>query len=1385
MNQKVVGSSSFLHCFFVSRSKVSRILITIIALAMFSGPYVLRAQQGKAQAEGIPSLVTRPISDSQRTVLKGNVHPLARPENDRGLAPDSLAMSRMLLVLKRSPQQETVLANLLVAQQSKSSPQYHHWLTPQQFGQQFSPSDSDLQALTDWLAAQGFQVNRVTNGRTVVEFSGSAGLVRQVFHSEIHRYAVKGKSYWANASNPQIPSALAPLVTGIASLNNFPRRTMHRPVGLFSRPKKGGKIKALYTITCPKGYTCSAPAFYALGPTDFATIYNLLPLWSAGTDGTGQTIAIVSDSNIDPQDAANFRSMFGLPPNPVNIILDGPDPGLIPGSETEADADVEWAGAVAQNATIDLVVSEDTEATAGVDLSALYIVDNNLAPVLSESYGACESDFGTAGNAFESAMWEQAAAEGITVLVAAGDNGSAGCDYPGYATAASNGLAVSGAASTPFNVAVGGTDFDAPSKYFNTASDSTTQNSAKSYVPEVPWNDSCARGGKATDCSTVNSNGQDLVAGSGGASNCAVQDSSGNCTSGYAKPAWQTGTGVPADSLRDVPDISLFAGDGLDDAFYIVCTSDSSGLLGGAGNCSSDISNLDFMGVGGTSLSTPAFAGIMALVNQKTGERQGNANFVLYPLAAAAAGNNDDCASDSTAVTNSSCVFYDIIHGHDTIGSLTTPGTNSVACTSGSPNCSVTTGNPYGILVNPAGSTTPAWTTSTGYDLATGLGSVNAANLVNNWGSISFHSSETTLSLSPTTLTHGQSVSATIAVTSSAGTPTGDVELMGNPVTTGNPGGGNIGIAGFTLGSGGTVTGNTNMLPGGTYTVFAHYAGDGTNGSSDSTPPIAVTVNPEASQTQMSFVTFDTSTGMVNGSSPTPPSVYGSAFYLLRVDILNSAGDACAPLTSGGLQVQPTAGCPTGTVSLTANGNPLNDLGGANSATLNSQGYLEDQLIELSPGSYNLAANYSGDASFQPSSASVSFSISKAPTTLTAAIPAQPVQYGTPTQINAEADTTSLGVPPTGMFTFFTDGAQLGSPVPVYESGTYNPNTNPPLYAWADATSSVTFTTIGTHTVSAQYSGDANYQPATSATVSVTVEQAQPFFGSWGASPATIGLGDQTTLVAQLWGTTGGSPPTGTITFQDGGTAIPGTVTYTSSTGSAGQSSGLHASLPYTPTTSGTHQITVAYSGDSNYLAANSATFATLTVQIPDFQMSGGSISISGAGKSGFTGVNVSPVDGWTGTVSLTCAVSTTMTVSANNMPACVLVPASVTVGSSTVQSKITVSTTAPSMLPPAPLAGRWPPGAWLGLFGLLGLALMALSWNRMNPIGAARFRWELPALLGTVMLSVALWGGCGGGGGAGNTVTNPGTPKGTYTVTVTGVSGNLQHQTTIPVTVQ
>src|SRR5579871_1988624 len=458
-------------------SYVSRAVIFSACLLAFGALRVSAQSQEGANADAasagtgaqvshaprIPARVTQAVDDSNRVVLRGNVHPRARAEFDRGPVSDAQLATRVDLLLKRSDEQEAALRQLLDQQQDKSSPNYHKWLTPQQFGAQFGPADSDVQAVTDWLTSRGFTNIKVSPGRTRVEFSGNVGQIGSAFQTQIHHFLVNGEMHTANVSDPQIPAALAPVVAGVASLHDFrPQAQVHR-LGTFRRTKDTHEVKPLFTF----GKCGSTTPCYALGPGDFAKIYNIPATISGHAPGTGVTIAIVQDSNINPNDVSDFRSMFGLPANPVNVILNGPDPGIqgpdsLTDDEIEADLDVQWAGAVAPGATIDLVVSQDSESIGmfGTDLSAIYIVDNNIAPILSESFGSCEATIGSSFEPFYVDLWQQASAQGITAIISSGDNGSAGCDPTGSnQDVANGGIAVSGIASTAYNVATGGTDF--------------------------------------------------------------------------------------------------------------------------------------------------------------------------------------------------------------------------------------------------------------------------------------------------------------------------------------------------------------------------------------------------------------------------------------------------------------------------------------------------------------------------------------------------------------------------------------------------------------------------------------------------------------------------------------------------------------------------------------------------------------------------------------------------------------------------------------------------------------------------------------------------------------------------------------------------------------
>ena len=1308
--------------------------IPLLGLCLF-----LSAVHCSGQTTVPTARIIRVTDENKLVTLARNVHPLARPEFDRGSVNDAQALHRMLLLLQRSPDQQSALLQLLDDQQSKSSSNYHKWVTPTQFGQQFGPADADIQTVTQWLASRGFTDIKVSSGRSIIEFSGNVAQVRSAFHTEIHQYVVRGETHLANALDPQIPAALSPVVAGIVSLNNFPVKSHLHRLGTFQKFRTTGEIKPLFTFS-----GCQSGNCFGVGPADFATIYNTTPLvnGSPKIDGSGQTIAIVGESNIDVQDVIDFRTMFGLPQNfsSNNVVLNGPDPG-INGSETESDADVEWSGAAAPGANIDLVTSAPTETTAGIDLSAVYIVDNNLAGVMSESFGACEQNLGATLNQFYNSLWEQAAAQGITVVLSAGDGGSAACDNFDTQQTASNGIAVSGFASTPFNIAVGGTDFDQAGKqsqFWNTTPTTTTPPvpaSALKYIPEVPWNDSCAQVGLTGCGAGVNPNLLNIVAGSGGASTI------------YPKPAWQMGVpGMPSDNHRDLPDVALFAADGFNDSFYIMCEHD----LTPASSCNLSEFNFTFQGVGGTSVSAPAFAGIIALVNQKQAtaqvpaSRQGNANQVLYALAKKQASTTPALNCVSSTPPASACTFNDINKGN-----------NSVPCAGGSPNCSSKVSGVNGVLVEPGNSSTPAFPATSGYDLATGLGSVNVLNLVNNWNSVNQTSTSTTLTLNNNNainITHGTSVPVQVNVTPSAAT--GDVSLIADLGS-----GKTIGFDTLTLGTNGTATGTTTELPGGTsYLVHAHYTGDGTNAPSDSTPPVSVTVTPQNSKTFANLVTLD-----MNGKTTSfaaTSATYGSGYFLLRLDVGDSAATISAATGITSNCSNRVTGCPTGTIAVTSNGVPL--VGG--SLALNSQGFAEDQSIL--PGSYAISAAYPGDSSYGPSSATANFTIAKAPTTTSASVAGLPVQYGNSEQIDADVATTSDGIAPTGTFVFFVDGSPVTSAIPVYESGPYIPNSSPP-YAWADASSSTEFLSVGQHILTAQYSGDANYAPSTSLPFSIAVTPAVTVITAY-ANPASVNVNQHVTLGAQLSGLGAGVSPTGTITFLDGTQKLTGTVTYTAI------GANLQASMPYTPTTVGVHTISAAYSGDANYLPPGTTVTGTLTVTGPDFALTSQVPSATvTAGSSATYTIAVTGTNGFNSNVTISCSVAAT---AAACTPAATS-PVSVGVGAT---ATVTVTTTARGFLLPIQTPRRFdvvPTPMQLAILAVLLLVLLAFAARTSRH----RVLLSLPAagLFFFLVLEVA---GCGGGGGSSGTTGPPpivGTPAGLYTVTITGTSGATTHTAT------
>jgi subtilase family serine protease len=543
-------------------------------------------------------------------------------------------MEHMTMLFKSTDGQQAELNALLKQQQDPRSPNYHQWLSPEGFANRFGLGQDDVNKVIVWLKAQGFTVEEAARSRGSVTFSGSALQVETAFRTSIHEYGVDGKIYYANATDPSVPAALANIVLGFRSLNNFRLK-----------PKV---LKRIIDADAAPQFTSPISGNNYLSPNDFATIYDLSSLYAMGLDGSGQTIAVVGQTDIQLSDIEAFRSASGLPANDPQVILVSgmSDPGVSEADLVEADLDLEWSGGIAPKAQILYVNSGDAL------VSLQYAIDQNLAPVVSISYGDCEQNFSAGERASLLALAQQANAQGITILGSSGDSGAADCDFS-RAAIATHGLAVDLPASLPYVTGIGGSEF-----HEVTASWSSTNNasngSALGYIPEIVWND--AGGGS-------------LAAGGGGRSIY------------FSKPSWQTGSGVPNDSARDVPDLSLNASANHDG--YLICSAGScvNGYRSPSGNLTV---------VGGTSAGAPSFAAVVALINQRAGSRQGDINPVLYALAASAP-----------------AAFHDI-----------TSGDNQVPCRMGTVDC--TTGS-IGYSAGP------------GYDLATGLGSVDVSVMVASW----------------------------------------------------------------------------------------------------------------------------------------------------------------------------------------------------------------------------------------------------------------------------------------------------------------------------------------------------------------------------------------------------------------------------------------------------------------------------------------------------------------------------------------------------------------------------------------------------------------------------------------------------------------------------
>jgi hypothetical protein len=1141
-----------------------------------------------SQAQGVAPAVRiiNRIDESQLVTLRGNTHPFANAAHDQGKVADSLPMTDLILVLSRDPAQQAAFDAYVTSEYDQNSPNYHQWLTPDQIGEQFGPSQTDILTITNWLTGHGFTVSQVTRDRMSIRFNGTAAQVQSAFHTEIHNLTVKGQAHIGNMADPQIPASLSTVVIGVKSLHNFFAKPMHRmgqtvqrdassgkwarqaPVGALSSASGAGAANPFSTssansmLVIPSDVANSrsaTPQFGVnvtgqypylvedVGPWDFATIYNITPLWNAGIDGTGQTIAIAGTSAIDIgetnvtgsngyNDVNTFRTFFNLPTgNSWNtpLMVSGNSQPLQVCTSTSSTAlcsiddllenslDVEWSASIAKNAQVVLVASYPASATDdNLYDSESYIVDNvgnSGSPVygvhvMNVSYGECELGLGTAGNVQYYDLWQTAAAEGLAVIVAAGDSGSASCDDGGYV--AESGLAVSGLASTPWNTAVGGTDFNwcAPQNFFNspttectasphwnTTNNSTNQSTAAGYVPEVPWNETCANplaliweqdianeifGYPTSTVSTPEqacnfiydysfniSGGSaglgyyypyaeylvNVVGGSGGASSCVVNTSTstttGTCTTtsgagttgattnpdtgtsqaslatynnGWPKPSWQTGVaGIPADGVRDLPDISFFAADGyLSSSAYLICVSQDSSAYGTSQACNYQ-SNQEPVAqeVGGTSVATPAMAGIVALINQKSGAAQGSPNAGLYALAAKQT-YNSTCSAEN-ATLGDGCYFNDIDEY-----------TNAQPCDAvdKTPNCTATQStlgysDEIGIL--------SGYSAGTGFDLATGLGSMNIANVVNAWTKATPGSATPTVTVTPSPASINSTNTLSVTVTVAGGTgapkdggghtlvPTGTVTLTAS---------GSTYTATNTVSTSGsyTFTIPANSLPGTSggqsVTLTASYAGDVNYAAKSGTGTVTV------------ITTFASLTPTV---TVTPAS-----------NTLNSASSLNVTVSITG-----TGPVPTGTITLSGGGYTSSaETIGTSPCTSNSNCGFTIPANSLSSGTDTLTAAYSGDGSYKSMSGTGSVTVTESTFTLTPGTPSS--SSVTPGQSATVTVTAAPTAGYTGTVTLTC--AQTSTTASGGDGTTCNPSGSDQInLATCGASCSVTFT-IGT-----------------------------------------------------------------------------------------------------------------------------------------------------------------------------------------------------------------------------------------------------------------------------------------------------------------------------------
>jgi len=773
-------------------------------------------------------LYQMPASSDSQVALSGSVTPHVRAASALGRLPGETAMHGMSMVLKPTAAQQAALNQLLADQQNPASPDYHRWLTPEQFGARFGVADEDLQIIENWLTSRGFTVDSVSPSRNRIVFSGTASAVELAFSTSMQRFRDAQEDFIANSTEASLPASLATVVSGVTGLNSY--RMLPPP-----RPQ----------LSASPDYTTNAGATHYLVPWDIRQIYDMNSLIGQGFDGTGVKIGVLGQSAVDTNQLDYFQQKTGQPTKLPTMML-VPNTGVsnrVSGDEGESELDLEYASGSAPGASTVFVYTgctQTTSATAldrtkvscnnnGVFDSMIYAIQNNVAPILSLSYGTCEAGAGYAATVLEPIL-AQGSSQGQTVVVASGDWGPVACETltgtrKTIGTVAMDGISVSYPASSPNVTAVGGTMLSSSASTYWLSTNNSYGGSAIGYMPEVAWNDTAQY--------------QALSASGGGASSL------------FGKPSWQTGSGVPADNARDIPDVSLPAS--VQTNAYLVCMGDTKTPCT-AGNSWSGTGSL----VGGTSAAAPNFAAMLALIEQANGvSGLGNINASLYTLAREA---------------NASSIFHDI-----------TSGNNIVACQGGTPGCSSTEPTVQGTMGSSAG---------TGYDLVTGLGSLDGAQLAIGLKSNTTASKQTpTVSLSAEDMAPagGTMDRLTVLVAGNGSVPTGSVTIAIDGSTVSTPTLDDKGSSSYLY----TVPACAAVTPC-THAVVATYSGDANYNGSTATVTLNVATSSTPASGSIALAAGQSTLTVTSGNSATNTFTITSAGFAGTVSFAASVNKAIA-----------------------------------------------------------------------------------------------------------------------------------------------------------------------------------------------------------------------------------------------------------------------------------------------------------------------------------------------------------------------------------------------------------------------------------------------------------------------------------------------------------